>query len=83
MQATEVIPMHQAKSTLSQLVQRAAAGETVLIGPNGHAIAKLTSLDAPTPPKRRIGILKGKLVVPEDFDAPLPEDVLADFVGGR
>lgn len=78
-----VIPMHQAKSTLSQLVQRAAAGETVLIGPNGHAVAKLTRLDTPDTPNRRLGFLKGKLVVPEDFDAPLPDEVLADFQGGR
>lgn len=78
-----VVSMHLAKSTLSQLVQRAAAGETVLIGPNGHAIAKLTGLDAPTARKRRLGLLKGKLVVPENFDAPLPDDVIADFEGGR
>lgn len=79
----DVIPMHQAKSTLSQLVQRAAAGETVLIGPNGHAVAKLTRLDAAATPKRRLGFLKGKLVVPEDFDDSLPDEVLADFQGGR
>jgi len=78
----EVIPMHQAKSTLSQLVQRAAAGETVLIGPNGHALVKLTRLDAPATPKRRLGFLKGKLKVPDDFDAPLPDEVLAEFEGG-
>jgi len=78
----DVIPMHQAKSTLSQLVQRAVAGETVLIGPNGRAVAKLTALDAPATPKRRLGLLKGKLKIPEDFDAPLPKDVVADFEGG-
>lgn len=83
MQTSEVIPMHQAKSTLSQLVQRAAAGETVLIGPNGHAVAKLTGLTGAAAPKRRLGLLKGKLLAPEDFDAPLPDDVLADFEGGR
>jgi antitoxin (DNA-binding transcriptional repressor) of toxin-antitoxin stability system len=75
--------MHQAKSTLSRLVQRAAAGETVLIGPNGHAMAKLTALDTPTPTKRRLGFLKGKLVVPDDFDSPLPDDVVVDFQGGQ
>lgn len=79
----QVIPMHQAKSTLSQLVQRAAAGETVLIGPNGRAVARLTSLHAPASPKRRLGLLKGKLKIPADFDAPLPDDVLGDFEGGR
>jgi antitoxin (DNA-binding transcriptional repressor) of toxin-antitoxin stability system len=78
----DVIPMHQAKSTLSQLVQRAAAGETVLIGPNGHAVAQLTRLDNAAKP-RKLGFLKGQLVVPDDFDAPLPDQVLEDFQGGR
>lgn len=63
--------------------QSAAASETTLIGPNEHAVAKLTNLDAPALPQRSLGFLKGKLVVPEDFDAPLPDDVLADFEGGR
>lgn len=83
MQHSRVIPMHEAKSTLSRLVQRAAAGETVLIGPNGHAIAKLTSLGATAVPRRRLGLLKGKLVVPEDFDTPLPDDVISGFERGR
>ena len=77
----EIIGMHEAKSTLSQLVQRAAAGETILIGPHGRADAKLVAVDAPIRAKRRIGILKGKLTLPKDFDAPLPVDVLSTFEG--
>lgn len=77
----EIIGMHEAKSTLSQLVQRAAAGETILIGPHGRADAKLVAVDAPVRAKRRIGILKGKLNLPRDFDAPLPDDVLRTFEG--
>lgn len=77
----EIIGMHEAKSTLSQLVQRAAAGETILIGPHGRADAKLVAVDAPIRAKRRIGILKGKLTLPKDFDAPLPADVLSTFEG--
>ncbi|MFM8900197.1 MAG: type II toxin-antitoxin system Phd/YefM family antitoxin [Burkholderiales bacterium] len=77
----EIIGMHEAKSTLSQLVQRAAAGETILIGPHGRADAKLVAVDAPVRVKRRIGILKGKLNLPRDFDAPLPDDVLRTFEG--
>lgn len=77
----EIIGMHEAKSTLSQLVQRAAAGETILIGPHGRADAKLVAVDAAVRAKRRIGILKGKLNLPRDFDAPLPDDVLRTFEG--
>jgi prevent-host-death family protein len=77
----EIIGMHEAKSTLSQLVQRAAAGETILIGPHGRADAKLVAVDAPVRAKRCIGILKGKMNLPQDFDAPLPDDVLRTFEG--
>lgn len=78
---TAVISMHQAKTMLSQLVKRAAAGETIFLGAYGKAEAKLVPVDADTAPKKRIGILAGKLVVPDDFDAPLPDDVLAAFEG--
>jgi antitoxin (DNA-binding transcriptional repressor) of toxin-antitoxin stability system len=80
----EVISMHQAKSHLSQLVKRAAAGELVYIGGYGRVEAVLVS---PTvlakKTRKRIGLLAGKLIVPEDFDAPLPDDVLASFEGDR
>ena len=81
MPMNSIIGMHEAKSTLSQLVQRAAAGETILIGPHGRAEAKLVAVDVPIRAKRRIGVLKGKLNVPDDFDAPLPKDVLDSFEG--
>ena len=81
----KVVSMHQAKSHLSQLVKRAALGEAIYIGAYGHAEAVLVSpavLEASQPkPRKRIGMLAGKLQVPEDFDAPLPDDVLADFEG--
>lgn len=77
----EVIGMHEAKSSLSQLVQRAAAGEVILIGPRGHAEAKLVAVDAPVSQQRKIGLLKGRLKVPSDFDEPLPANVLNSFEG--
>ena len=76
-----IIGMHEAKSTLSQLVQRAASGEVILIGPHGKPEAKLVALDAPLPAKRKLGLLKGKLKVPDDFDAPLSSEVLDSFEG--
>lgn len=78
-----IIGMHEAKSTLSQLVQRAAAGETILIGPHGRPEAKLVAVDTPVRPARRLGLMKGRLKVPEDFDAALPGDVLDSFEGKR
>ena len=77
----ETVSIHKAKSTLSQLVKRATEGETIYIGGYGHAQAVLTAVDAPGVGGRekRIGLLAGRLVVPDDFDAPLPDDVLASF----
>ncbi len=78
--ATTIVPMHQAKSSLSQLVKRAASGETIFIGSYGRAEAVLTSA-ASARPKKRLGLLEGKLIVPDDFDAPLPPEIIAAFEG--
>ena len=64
--------MHDAKSNLSRLAKRAAAGEDILIARNGKPVAMLTRLPrrrAPTP----LGIFEGKIHMAEDFDAILPE----------
>ena len=77
---TAVVPIHQAKSSLSQLVKRAADGETIFIGSYGRAEVLLTSASN-AKPKKRLGLLEGKLTVPDDFDAPLPSEILAAFDG--
>lgn len=74
-----VVGMHEAKTTLSQLVARAASGETILIGPHGRAEAKLVPVKSARTIK--LGSMKGRFQVPDDFDAPLPDDVLDDFKG--
>lgn len=78
--STPVVPMHQAKSTLSQLVKRAGGGERIFIGSYGRAEAVLTSV-ASVRPVKRLGLLEGKLLVPDDFDDPLPPELLAAFAG--
>jgi len=77
----QVVSMHVAKSSLSQLVKRAATGETILLGAYGKVEAKLVPACANSLPTKRIGILAGKLVVPDDFDSPLPPEVLDSFEG--
>lgn len=77
---TTVVPMHQAKSSLSQLAKRAANGETIFIGSYGRAEAMLTAATT-AKPKKRLGLLEGKLTIPDDFDAPLPSELLAAFEG--
>ncbi|MFI4890047.1 MAG: type II toxin-antitoxin system Phd/YefM family antitoxin [Steroidobacterales bacterium] len=62
------IDIYDAKTQLSKLVEKAAAGEDVIIARAGKPIARLTRLEA-TRPKIRFGILKGKIKVAKDFDA--------------
>ncbi len=76
---TTTVPMHEAESSLPQLVKRAAAGEMIHIGGYGRAEAVLGPVSSFK--KRRLGILEGKLNIPDDFDAPLPPEILAAFEG--
>jgi prevent-host-death family protein len=72
--------IHAAKTHLSRLVDAAAGGEEVLIARAGKPVARLVPLeDARARPPRRLGLLAGKLRIPADYDAPLPNDVLRDF----
>lgn len=77
----EEINMHQAKTHLSRLVEEVAAGAEIVIAKNGVPRAKLVPLGAQRSIK--FGVLKGKIRYPEDFDAPLPSDVVALFEGRR
>jgi prevent-host-death family protein len=76
----KTVNIYEAKTQLSQLVDIAAAGEDVVVSRHGKPIARLTQLE---PGKRpiRYGLLKGKVKVAADFDAPLPDEVLASFEG--
>lgn len=77
----QTVNLHAAKTHLSRLVDQAAAGEEIVIAKAGVPVARLVPLDRPRP-KRVLGLLAGKLHVPDDFDAPLPEEVLRSFEGG-
>jgi prevent-host-death family protein len=75
------INIHAAKTQLSRLVEAAAAGEEIIIAKAGRPIARLCPLAARLG-KRKLGGLEGKLRIPEDFDAPLPDEVLDLFEKG-
>jgi prevent-host-death family protein len=76
----QTVNIHEAKTNLSRLVEEVAAGQEIIIAKAGKPMARLVPLDA-APKKRRLGLFKGQLNVPDDFDAPLPEEVLASFEG--
>ncbi len=75
----KVIDLSVAKAHLSRLVDEAAAGAEIVITKAGTPIAKLVPLTAPV--RRRLGALAGKAIVPDDFDAPLPNAVIDAFEG--
>lgn len=72
------INIYEAKTRLSQLVDKAAAGEDVVVSRNGKPLVRITRLEGTKRPIR-FGVLKGKVKIAKDFDAPLPDDVLATF----
>lgn len=74
------VNIHAAKTQLSRLVELAATGEEVVIARAGKPIVRLVPV-APATRQRHLGILEGKITVPDDFDAPLPADLLDAFEG--
>ena len=65
----ETVNIHEAKTHLSRLVERAAKGESFVIARAGKPMVKVTALHAPGPrEQRRLGFLKGQIRVPRDFD---------------
>ncbi|HEX7837013.1 MAG TPA: type II toxin-antitoxin system Phd/YefM family antitoxin [Kofleriaceae bacterium] len=72
--------LYEAKTNLSQLVDRAAAGEEIIIAKNGVPLARLVALEARPSPRTPGGWEQGVWIA-DDFDAPLPPDLLATFGG--
>jgi prevent-host-death family protein len=72
------INIHDAKTQLSRLVDAAAAGEEIVIVRAGKPVARLMPLSAQSE-RRQLGILGGQLKVPDDFDAPLPDEEINRF----
>lgn len=71
---------HQAKTHLSRLLQRVAAGEEIVISRAGKPLARLVPFREPNR-NRALGEDKGLYHVPEDFNAPLPDDLMEAFEG--
>lgn len=74
------VNIHEAKTQLSQLLSRAALGEDIIIAKAGKPIVRLVPIEEPVE-DRILGQDEGLFTVPEDFNDPLPEDVLSAFEG--
>ncbi len=72
------VNIHEAKTQLSRLVDRAARGEAFVIAKAGKPLVKVSAVDAPAEPKR-LGFLKGEIEVPEDFDRMGEREIAALF----
>jgi prevent-host-death family protein len=75
------VGMHEAKTNLSQLVERAEAGEEIVIARNGTPVARLVPVAQPNSFASLYGIWRGKVRIADDFDE-LPDDI-ADAFGAR
>lgn len=76
------VNIHEAKTHLSRLVEKAAQGEPFIIAKAGKPLAKVTRIDAPEPGQtRRLGFLAGRIAVPDDFDR-MGESEIESLSGG-
>ncbi|MDR0455203.1 MAG: hypothetical protein LBH20_00785 [Treponema sp.] len=79
------ISMHEAKTNLSKLVKRAAAGETIYIGAYGKPEVMLTAAHSgkyrAELRAKAFGCMKNRMELPEGWDAPLPDDIIDSFYG--
>ena len=62
------VNIHEAKTHLSRLIEKAVAGEPFVIAKAGKPLVKVVALDAPAASASRLGFMKGQITVPDDFD---------------
>ncbi|GAB6041849.1 type II toxin-antitoxin system Phd/YefM family antitoxin [Endothiovibrio diazotrophicus] len=77
---TQTVNLYEAKTHLSHLVEQAAQGEEIIIAKAGKPKARLVPINEPGTP-REAGPWAGQVWIADDFDAPLPEDLLESFEG--
>jgi prevent-host-death family protein len=77
-----MVNIHSAKTHLSRLVAEVAAGEEIVIAKAGKPVARLVPFEPRREP-RQPGLLKGQIWISEDFEDPLPEEIIAAFRGER
>jgi prevent-host-death family protein len=76
----QILNIHEAKTQFSRLVEAVARGEEIIIAKAGVPTARLVPIERKKV-ARRFGGLKGKVRIADDFDAPLPDAVMAAFEG--
>ena len=77
MKVTTQVNIHEAKTNLSRLIAQVQEGEEVIIAKSGKPVARLVRITGEG--KRRLGSARGMIKISDDFDAPLPDDILRAF----
>lgn len=76
------VPIHFAKTHLSRLIERALAGEEIVIAHGRQPVVRLVPVEAPVA-RRSFGAMKGRVQVDASFFDPLPDEDLAAWEGDR
>ena len=77
------VNIHEAKTNLSRLVDRAAKGEAFIIARAGKPMVKVIAIAETERPRPRVGFMKGRVTVPDDFDEFGREVIAELFEGSR
>jgi len=78
----QTVNIHEAKTHLSRLIERAVRGEAFIIAKAGRPLVKIMAIDTPTGAQvRRLGFMSGQIKVPDDFDRMGAEELETLFGG--
>lgn len=77
------VNIHDAKTNLSRLIEKAVNGESFIIAKSGKPMVTVSAYTPPPDPAKRVGFLKGMIEVPEDFDSMGRDEIQAMFEGSE
>jgi len=77
----QTVNIHEAKTHLSKLIDKAAKGEPFIIAKAGKPMVKVVPIEESPKPKRRLGTLDGLYNIPDDFDTMFQDEIIAMFEG--
>ncbi len=75
------VDIEELKQDFNSYMSKVSEGEKILIFKEGHPIAEINPIEAPTKGRRPIGLCKGQFTVPDNFDDPLPDEIIRLFEG--
>jgi prevent-host-death family protein len=77
----KMVNIHEAKTHLSRLIEEAVHGEGFIIAKAGKPMVRVTAIEVPPAPVRRLGSMRGQFTVPDDFITMYADEIQAMFEG--